>query len=809
MELTFLFTDIEDSTKKWDLYPEAMKSVMVKHDELVRRAVSSHSGTVVKHTGDGVMAVFPGSGALECAFALGETLKNEDWTAVDGLHVKMGIASGQADVRDGDYFGTPVNRAARIAAAAWGGQILLDIQASKIAALPVGTVLSDKGVHALKGLLHPVQILSLDPVDGAGEFPPLKTVSAHAGNLPEPSSPFMGREAELAWLKELLEDPAVRLVTLLGPGGAGKTRTALRAAGDNAGLFRHGAWFVPLENAQGSGSALEAVAESLSIRLSAKETAIQRIISFMEHREILLVLDNLEQLAKQSSFVSEILSGAPGVKVLATSRFRLGLPGEHLVDLGGFSGGEDYGKGLFVQAARRADPSFSDDSRALGEICRLLDGLPMALELAASWTRILPCEDILRELTGNPHDLHDPLRQGPERHRSMKAAFRYTWDLLSDHERNTLSRLSVFEGGFSPEAAGAVADCGAMSLLALRDMSLIQRVEGGRYSMHPATRAMAWEMIPRREEVLSGHADFFLNYIRDRKANLSSGRQGEALDRIALEYPNLKRAALYLCGTRRYEDMHVFVSAISLFLQLRSRFDGGMDFFWEMLSVLHLSEQGERARLLERLASFLLMSGRVDQAEESLAEAERLSSRMDDPVFRTLCLAGLGNIAYMKNDYEAAENLWEKALGSVPPGDRDKTPSLLCNIASARKSLGRHEEALETLKRAWAILEGSEDTYLLAAYNTTMADVLKLKGDAGGAERHFRTALELGRRTGNARGVSFCLESLAGLVMERSPAEALPLAEEALEKARESGASTRIQRAGTVLNTVRAALERQ
>jgi len=808
VEHSFLFTDIEDSTKKWDLYPEAMKVSLNRHDILVGETIASHSGTLVKHTGDGLMAVFRTPDVLECAFQLREALEMEDWSGVDGLHVKIGISTGEAEMREGDYFGTAVNRAARIASAAWGGQILLDLKTSETAALPSEAVLADRGVHWLKGLLHPVQVLSLEPASGAEEFPPLKTLSAHSGNLPEPSSPFMGREAELARIRDLLEDPSVRLVTLLGPGGAGKTRTAIRAAGDNAGMFIHGAWFVPLEDAGGAGEALEVLAESLSIRLSERESSIQRVISFLKDREILLVIDNFEQLVNQGSFITEILSGAPEVKVLTTSRFRLGLPGEHTVDLEGFSGSDDYGRDLFIQAAMRGDPSFTDNSGALEGICRLLDGLPLALELAASWVRVLPCEDILRELTENPHSLHDPLRQGPERHRSMKAAFMYTWHLLSEERRLILTRLSVFEGGFTAEAAQSVAGCGAVPLLTLLDMSIIQRIEGGRFSMHPATRTMVWELVPRRDEVLSGHAEFFLDFIGKRKKELSSRGQGEALDGIALEYPNLRRAALSLCGARRYAEMHVFVSAISLFLQLRSRFTGGTDFFSDMLEALDQTEHGEKARLLERMASFLLMSGRVDEAESTLAEAERLSKHIDDPVFRTLCLAGLGNISYMKNDYETAEDLWERALGSVPPGDREKTPSLLCNIASARKSLGRHEEALEALEQAAALLSGSEDAYLLAAYNTTMADVLRLKGDSEEAEKHFRKALELGRRTGNARGVSFCLESLAGLMMGRSPSEALPLAEEALEMALKSGARTRIDRAGAVLNTVRAALER-
>ena len=808
MEHSFLFTDIEDSTKKWDLYPEAMKVSLNRHDILVRETITSHSGTLVKHTGDGLMAVFRTPDVLECAFQLRKALKMEDWSGTDGLHVKIGISTGEAEIREGDYFGTAVNRAARIASAAWGGQILLDLQTSGIAALPSEAVLNDLGVHALKGLLHPVQIFSLDPLDDCEDFPPLKTLSAHPGNLPEPSSPFMGREAELGRLRMLLQDPEVRLITLLGPGGAGKTRTAIRAAGDNAGLFSHGAWFVPMESAGGYGASLEAVAESLSIRPGDGKTSMERIISFLQHRELLLVLDNFEHLVNHGSFIPEILAGSAGVKVLATSRFRLGLPGEHLVDLEGFSGSDGYGKGLFSQAARRADPAFNDDSGAMDEICRYLDGLPLALELAASWVRVLACEDILRELTENPHSLHDPLRQGPERHRSMKAAFMYTWDLLGEGRRLMLTRLSVFEGGFTAEAAQAVAGCGAVPLLALLDMSIIQRIEGGRFSMHPATRTMVWELLPRRDEVLSRHAEFFLDFIGKRKKELSSRGQGEALDGIALEYPNLRRAALSLCGARRYAEMHVFVSAISLFLQLRSRFTGGTDFFSDMLAALDQTEHGEKARLLERMASFLLMSGRVDEAESTLAEAERLSKHIDDPVFRTLCLAGLGNISYMKNDYETAEDLWERALGSVPPGDREKTPSLLCNIASARKSLGRHEEALEALEQAAALLIGSEDAYLLAAYNTTMADVLRLKGDSEEAEKHFRKALELGRRTGNARGVSFCLESLAGLMMGRSPSEALPLAEEALEMALKSGARTRIDRAGAVLNTVRAALER-
>lgn len=813
---TFMFTDIEGSTLKWQLHPDEMREALPRHDDIVRRAVEESSGRVVKHTGDGFLAVFIDGGALECALRVQSALQAADWSGVDGLRVRIGIHSGDAVESCGDFFGDAVNRAARLTSSAWGGQTVVGSAAAVTERLPEGAALEDAGLHMLKDLLEPERLLTLAHPSLASGFPPLRTVSSHPHNLPVQTTPFLGRESELAALTDLVSSPERRLVTILGHGGAGKTRTALQAAAELVTRFRDGVWFVPLESVSSPAGMVSAVAESLSLRFSGSRTGEEQLSSFLADRETLLVLDNFEHLTAHAPLVSRLLSSCPGLKAVATSRHRLGTREECVFDLSGMvlphAPSDDLERvdstSLFLAAARRLDPHFeprAEEREAVSGICRLLDGLPLAIELAASWIRTIPCTELEVELERDLEMLESAAGDLPGRQRSMQAVFDYSWELLGADDRKALSGLSVFEGGFDREAASEVAGCGLKSIRNLMDRSLVRSRPGGGYNLHPLTRQFAADRLQsagwEADDLEDRHCSFYGRFLEKLQPMTHSSRQAEAFDRIAHELPNLRKGMIHAHAACDFEAMVTYTRPVAVMLQVRSRFHEAVELFRDLLRVFEeVPSAGRdprrmtkaRAELLERTGTFLLMTGNHSEAGPSLEEACRLATGIDDPILQALCLAGLGNVAHVVGDLDGAEENWRKALALSRSSSISKSiSSLLCNIASVRKRRGDPEGARTLLEEAAGLNRETGDAFLNAAILSNIADILALEGDAAGAEEKHRQSLAMRMELGDLRGVSFTLEKLSQLVQERSVAEALDLAREGLRFAEESGAGNR------------------
>ncbi|MBN2608844.1 MAG: hypothetical protein JXA64_06985 [Candidatus Fermentibacteraceae bacterium] len=826
---TFLFTDIEGSTRKWQTCGGAMDEALARHDSMTAEAVEGCSGRIVKHTGDGLMAVFENGRALECALTLQRVIGRADWSSVGGLRIRIGVHSGEASEKEGDFFGSDVSRTARLMSAGWGGQTVLSAEAAASESLPEGAKLRDEGVHMLRDLLNPQQLFTLSYPDIDMPHPPLATVSAHPHNLPVQPTPFVGRQRELREIGELLADPERRLVTLLGYGGSGKTRTALQTAAESVHLFRHGAWFVPLEEAEGQPSIISTMAESISYCFSGGGKEFEQLIGFLSNREILMVMDNFEHLTDHAHMVSDLLAGAPGLKVLVTSRHRLGIREESVYDLSGMrvppenndpSIGdssssphwdlEDYDAVmLFLSSARRVLPDFSPEERdipAIIDICCILGGMPLAIELAASWVRTISCVELQRELGRSRDILESTAGDLPVRQRSMRSVFEYSWNLLSDSEREALAGLSVFDGGFDRTAAEEVAGCGIRTMQRLCDRSLVRSGGGGRYSLHPMTR----EFVNEKQELceggsaglLSRHCDHYHAFLREAQPRLQDSRQAETLGAISLELPNLRKGAMTAHRTLRLDRISEYTKIISHFLQVRSRLSEAVDLFRNLLSMAAGSTEDLRddeklmnsieAKLKERISTFLLIAGRRREAASYLQEASALAGGMDDPMFSALCLAGLGNLAYLNEDWNGAEDYWSRSLETVrKEGTVKYSLSLMCNLASARKIRGEFAEARAILQEVGELNARSGDTYLNSSILSSLADISRMEGDLAGAEGQFRESLELSLGIGNLRGASYCLENIADIVSRRSPESSVEPAEESVRLALESGSVSR------------------
>jgi predicted ATPase/class 3 adenylate cyclase len=547
--VTFLFTDVEGSTRRWEANADAMRAALAAHDKVLRSVIEAHGGFMFKHTGDGVCAAFASpTAAVGAAVAAQQKLE---------LPVRMGIATGEAELREGDYFGAVLNRAARVMAAGHGGQVLL---ADSTAVLLSGVDLLDLGPRRLRDLPTPVQVFQVRAPGLRTEFPPLRALDAGPGNLrPAPTS-FIGRESELDEVQAAVK--AHRLVTLTGVGGVGKTRLATEVAARLADEFPDGVWFFELAAVADPTAIPDAVAAVLGITQQPGKTVSESVAAALEGRLRLLVLDNCEHvLDAAADLIEAILTQSATVRVVATSREGLGVAQEQVwpvpsLDIG--AGIDSAAVSLFVERAQGIAPSFAmvngDESAAAVEICQRLDGIPLAIELAASRMASMTASEV-RDRLDQRFRLLVGSRRGLERHHTLHHAVAWSYDLLDDTEKTVLGRCSVFAGGFDLQSACAVAgsdDLDEYAILDLLDalvrksLLIADRSSGRtRFSMLETIRQFAEEQLVASgaaTEVRAVHSRYFAQREADIMALSDSPRQREAYDWFTIELANLRTA---------------------------------------------------------------------------------------------------------------------------------------------------------------------------------------------------------------------------------------------------------------------------
>ncbi len=555
--VTFVFSDIEGSTRLWEADAAGMARSLERHDEIVRLAVAEAGGVVFKHTGDGFGAAFESvSAALGAATAVAAAVASEPWKG-PSLRVRIGVHSGEAEPRDGDYFGSTVTRTVRLMDAGNGGQIIVSEAARRLVGErpPEGTSFADAGEHRLKDLGEPVRISRLITT-GADDDRELRTLERAPHNLPIQLSTFVGREAQIKEVSDLVRQS--RLVTLTGIGGVGKTRLSLQVAADLLMEFADGAWFIELAPLAEAGLLADTVANALSVPQDSTSTADRRLLKYLAARRALLIIDNCEHLIEDvAGFVDSLLRACPEVHVLATSREGLAVTGEVLWRVPSLRVDEDAAAvELFAERARLVQPGFTiteDNLSTVADLCVRLDGIPLAIELATARLKMMSVEQIAQHLNDRFRLLTGGSRTAVERQRTLRAMMDWSYDLLSPPEQALLRRLSVFYDGFTYEAAEEVCSGEALSRFEVLDL-LGRLVEASvvtfdsdhrpRYRLLETVRQYSLDKLfeaGEADEARLRHAEYFRHVSRDISDALD-GDDFTAMDRTTDDLGNFRAA---------------------------------------------------------------------------------------------------------------------------------------------------------------------------------------------------------------------------------------------------------------------------
>jgi predicted ATPase len=622
--VTFLFTDIEGSTRRWEADAAAMRAALAAHDEVLRNAIQAHGGFLFKHTGDGVCATFSSpKSAVAAAVAAQQKLE---------LPVRMGLATGEAELRESDYFGAVLNRGARVMAAGHGAQILLD---GTTADLLNGIDLMALGARRLRDIAKPVEIFQVRAEGLRTEFPPLTTADPTPGNLRLPTTSLVGRDADLAELETALK--AHRLVTLTGVGGVGKTRLALELADRSAFAFSDGVFVIELAAVGDPAAVPEAVATAVGIAQQPGLSVADSVAAALEGRSRLLVLDNCEHvLDAAADMIAAILSQSATVRVLATSREGLRVSDEQLWPVPSLDVSSSAPT-LFVERASAVAPgvSLSEADAAVVEVCRRLDGIPLAIELAASRMQSMSVTE-LRDRLDDRFRLLVGSRRGLERHQTLRHAVQWSYDLLGDAEKQLLARCSVFAGGF--ELLGVCAVAGSDDEFATLDLldSLVRKSllvadsSSGRtrFSMLETIRQFAEEQLVARNEaseVRAAHARYFAGRESDIVALWNSPRQREAYDWFAVELANLRTAFRWAADHDDLDDAATIATYAALISFCVENFEV-MAWVEEMIEPARAVDH-PRLTYLYTMGSLCWFVGRVEEAVRYCDAAQEMIGR--------------------------------------------------------------------------------------------------------------------------------------------------------------------------------------
>ncbi len=785
--ITFLFTDIEGSTRLIQELPEHYEALFAAHDELVRRAIEQAGGTEVRTEGDSFFVVFTSaSDAVQAAVDVQRSLSAHPWPDGHRIHVRMGLHTGEGTVSGSDYVGLDVHRAARIADAGHGGQVLLSDVTRSLAepALTEGVTTRDLGKHTLKDLAMPEHLYQLVIPDHPADFPALRSEVETRHNLPVRPTSFIGRRREMEEVENLLQSSS--LVTLTGIGGSGKTRLGLELAEELVDGYRDGVWFVDLAPIADPAVVRREVAAALG-------TVEPNLLPYLRERELLLVLDACDRVVQAcSELAGEIIGAAEQVGVLATSWEPLAVPGEVVYAVAPLPvPAEDDGDldsavaavELFVDRAKAADPGFSltpENVAAVAQIVRRIDGIPLAIELAAARVNVLPPEQIVLRLEDRFRMLTGTRRTDAAHHQTLEAAISWGYELLSEQERLLFNRLCAFRGDFSLEAAEQAAAGDPIEEWAVLDLvsGLVSRalvvtaepdVDGmARFRIYETLREFGRKRLMESDEadaVLQRHADFYLQLAETAEPDLTGPDQGLATTRLARDHDNIRAVLDWSLDSNRPEIALQLAGAIFWFWVWRGHIDEAGEWLERALAATDAATSPARARAV--LASAGMATQRFSDptlAIERTAEALRMYEELDDMAGAAAVARYRGQMAWVINDPEAALQASEEAVRLARLGNRPWIAAAsLAVMADVARVRGDYDDAERFLAEGLAAAEESGFPLVRGLVFFAMGSLARDRGEYKLAASSYEEALVMLRQVGHSGLIGAALTSL-GLI---------------------------------------------
>src|SRR5579872_3086145 len=838
--VAFLFTDIEGSTQRWDKHRDAMDAAVKLHDTIVRGAIEGGTGYVFKTAGDAFCAAFSSArDAVTAAIEIQRELAGADFAAVDGIRVRIGLHVGQASERDGDYFGPAVNRTARLMSIGHGGQVLVSgaMRESAEISLPSGVWLTDLGQRRLKDLTEPEHVWQLDIAGLAADFPPLSSLDARPNNLPVQLTRLIGREQDVDEIKALITKH--RLVTLLGSGGVGKTRLALQVAADLIDRYPDGVWFADLAPISDPELVASVVAQALGMSQAQDRRVDEAVVERLKRKNLILVLDNCEHLVEAAARLSAaIVRGCAGVSILTTSRQALGIDGEVVhrlpslavpANFGEMRAGEAHQYGaiaLFVERASAADSRFSltdDTAPVVADICRRLDGIPLAIELAAARVKVLTIPNLAKRLDDRFKLLTGGNRTALPRQKTLMALIDWSYDLLTESEQTLLARVAIFAGGFGLDAAATICADGTVDeveildlLSSLTDKSLIVADTLGeeeRYRLLESTRAYSLaklNALGERERLAASHAAYFkrlAEFADQTHLRVPSPLPLALLEverdnfRAALEWSitdehdvplgaaiagslerlwttgGLMAEGRYWIGRAqaRLDESSNPKEAARLWLALAGIVHAKPKYECAMraLALYETFAEPRRAAWSQFYAAFALhQMGRIEEAERECEHALLASRDCGNTRCVAACL-NLQGLFYRSPGHESAEarKVFAQALEIFKSLEDDAGSAVvLGNIAELDFFEGNLDSATAMAEEARDVTLGTHNMFYLAISNTNLAAYNIASGDYDAALRAAREGLKCALQEQHALGIAIVLQHFAQLAAIRGDA---------------------------------------
>jgi predicted ATPase/class 3 adenylate cyclase len=809
---TFLFTDIERSSELWETHPQAMGRALAQHDTLLRGVFEQHSGHIFKTVGDAFCVAFPGThNAVKAAIATQRALAATAWEETGPLRVRMAVHDGEAEQRDNDYFGPTLNRVARVLSVGHGGQTLLThVAADRVrGSLPSEVTLRDLGERRLRDLRQPERIFQIVVHDLPDNFPPLRSLEILPNNLPAQVTSFVGREREMAEIKRLF--PATRLFTLTGPGGTGKTRLSLQIAADLLDQFQHGVWLVELSTVSDPALIPEAMINAVGIREESNRSPLNTLVEALRTRKLLLVLDNCEHLiADCAQIVSTILRSCPQVKVIASSREALSIEGETIWGLHPLSVPDFFrdepalnmeelahleAVQLFVERATAVRPEFrltEENAALVARICWRLDGLPLAIELAAARVKLLPLAQVLERLDDRFRLLTGGSRSALPRQQTLGALIDWSYDLLSEPEKILLRRLSVFVAGRTLEMAEAVCATAGLErrdifdlLCSLADKSLlvVETAPDGetRYTMLESIWDYADDRLTQHGEGAAfrrRHLEYFTSFAEKAEPHLFGADLKTWLERLAIEQPNLKRAIRTSVEENATELGLRTAGALTRYWEIRSYLTEGYEQFLELLARADASLRPDvRAKAELGCARLAWCQDRDEDAIRHYRAAQAIYETLGLKTEVAQIEAFLGLTERNEGNYAQAKIHFEKArIMGEELGSERVLMTAMSGFSTVLAAEGDFAQSRLLKERCIRAFQAMGDRWIVAAITGSLAKVCFAEGDFKASRQYIVEALAITRDLGNNWSVPYAIEAIADVcVLENEGPKAVRL----------------------------------